>query len=587
MKRQLITYILAAFCAVAVMSCNKEAAFDKVGPDSELTVLLTASIDASTKAVSIDKNEVVCSWAIGEKVDLVYRDTVITQLSVVSIDGDKAQLSGKVLGAYRVDDEMKLFYGGTDYDYSGQTGTESSAVSKAFLQADTKVLSLVGKTLTLESATLEHQQAYMGLVFYYEDKPTNVKSVAIKEGGKNIIKTRSPLVHTDSLATYGTEEFFTVTSEEAYGQQAFYFALSDTTTTSIENHKYKLEITTIIQRDDPLEDTTIIYTGEVAVPGLRGNYFADSRVNLVRRSPVITAPTVYSHIYYDGLPHNLLIPAVVRPGTVAEYAVSSILNVVPTETEWSTAVPKRTEEGYYTVWYRVKGGNDYESILPTMVGTTIIQGMYTTSIKLPTAIDNLIYSANPQTLLDNDGRLKVNDVVKDEEKLEYYVDSVLYNGNNASLPETTPTPPTGEETTGWSENIPKGTNAGMYYIWCRYKGDISKGYMPAMDGPVTVTIAQKPVTFKADNQIVSYGNPIDVDLSHNVVLITSGNLVSGHVLHSVEFNPAGDVAIYANGTISLSNACIYYGSSVDVTNNYNISFDENKGTITVTNTPSP
>ena len=571
MKRQIITYILAAFCAVAVMSCNKEAAFDKVGPDSEFTVLLTASIDASTKAVSIDKNEVVCSWAIGEKVDLVYRDTVITQLSVVSIDGDKAQLSGKVLGAYRVDDDMRLFYGGTEYDYSGQTGTESSAVSKAFLQADTKVKSLEGKTLTLESATLEHQQAYMGLVFYYEDEPTNVTSVTIKEGGKNIIKTRSPLVHTDSLATYGTEEFFTVTSGEDYGQQAFYFALSDTTTTSIENHKYKLEITTIIQRDAPLGDTIIIYTGEVAVPGLRGNYFADSRVNLVRRSPVITAPTVYSHIYYDGLPHNLIIPAVVRPGTVAEYGVSTIPDTVPTE--WSNAVPKRTEEGYYTVWYRVKGGNDYESILPTMVGTTIIQAMYATTIALPTAIGSLTYNAGPRTLLNNNGKVKVGENDIQGAILEYYV-------KYAKFEDPVPDSPTGEETTGWSTVLPTGINAGNYYIWCRYKGDVSRGYLPSKDGYVFATIAKKGATVSANNQYVDHNGTI---VTNEEEASFSGKADgSDHYLFSVTLTTEVNTAVAgSSGPITpVENTIVIKdGAGNIVTGNYN--FTCSPGTVTV------
>ena len=354
MKRQLITYTLAAFCATAILSCNKETAIDSIGPDTERTVLLTASIDAPTKAVSIDESEVVCTWAVGETVALVYNNVVISTLEVVSVSGSKAQLSGKVKGAYDVGTAMRLYYGGTSYDYSGQTGTAASAVSRAYLTADTQIKTQDGKTLTLESVTMAHQQVYMGLFFYYESSPVKVKSVEISAGGSQIVKTQAL---GGSAVLYDTEKF-KVTASSNEGQESFYFALNDQDAAS---HEYTLTITAA-------NDKT--YTGKVAAPTAVGNYFADSKVILVRLSPVITAPTVYSYINYDGLPHNLITPAEVRPGATAYYCVSD--SVPSDNSDWSTSIPRRTEINTYKVWYKVVGGRDYESILTTKVGTVNI-----------------------------------------------------------------------------------------------------------------------------------------------------------------------------------------------------------------------
>jgi hypothetical protein len=580
MKRQIITYILAAFCAAAVFSCNKEAAIDNVGPDSdEYTVLMTAAIDASTKAVSIEGNEVVCTWAIDEEVALVYRDTVISKLKVVSVDGNKAQLSGTVRGSYTAGAEMKLFYGGDFldnivYNYTGQDGTITSAVSKAFLQGDTKVLKPrkdansvdeLAKTLTLESTTLHHQQSYMGLVFYLNDKPTDVKSVVITKNGdniENIVKVRKPLVHVapDSLSVYdyAHKDFFTVTSGQDYGQHAFYFALSDTTTT-ILNHMYKLEITTITPPASVLDkpDTTVYY-GQVAAPGLSGNYFADFRVNLVRRSPVITAPTVYSHIYYDGLPHNLNTPADVRPGAYAEYAVSEVLDEMPVESAWSRTVPRRMDQGYYAVWYKVNGGNDYESILPTFVGITSIQPMDSTKIYIPDniAVDSFTYDAESHALL----KVGIHPVVKLKETIISGA-SVQYYAKRDDA-----NPPTGEEA-GWSTDVPRGTDAGTYYIWFRYLGDSSKGYLPAKAGPVTVTIGKKPLILTAYDQDKD-------DIEKTLDKVGEFGMCNNNVLHSIDFTIVGTGDTPAAGDlIKLSNAVIRDTQrGIMVTSNYNITY---------------
>lgn len=359
MKRQFITYTLAAFCATAILSCNKEAAVDTIGPDTERTVLLEASIDASTKAVTIDPSKVVCTWEVGEHVWLVYDNTVISRLEVISVDGNKAQLSGKVKGAYNVGTAMMLYYGDTSYDYSGQTGTAESAVSKAYLQATTEIKSQNGKTLTLESVTMAHQQAYMGLSFYIGANPVKVKSVKVTVGGGNIVKTHP---FGESETTYGTE-LFTVTAPENEEQEVFYFALKDNT--SEAPHSYTLTITTASGKD---------YTGTVAAPlsSSNGNYFTDSKVILERLSPVITAPAVYSHITYDGLPHDLITPAVVRPGAIAYYCVSASAPADDYE-GWSESIPREISIGTYKVWYKVSGGPDYENILTTKVGTVTIQ----------------------------------------------------------------------------------------------------------------------------------------------------------------------------------------------------------------------
>lgn len=574
MKRQLITYILAAFCATAILSCNKEVVQDSNVPDTdEYTVLLTASIDASTKGVSIGDGKVVSTWSVGDVVELV-RDSnadTISTLKVISVNGNQAQLSGKVRGSTaKKDIPMSLYYGGTCYDYSGQDGTVKSAASKAYLKAATKIDSLVGKTFYLHDAVMEHQQSYMGLSFYRGGTPLKVHSVAITEGGQNIIR-RHPHDSSD-VAVYGTNPFI-VKSQSTVGQEVFYFALSDTTTNSILDHKYELEIMTITA-NTPTNDTTV-YKGTVTPANLKGNFFADAKVILERVSPVITAPSVYPEIYYDGLPHNLVIPAVLQPGAIAEYGVSTVPDLVPTV--WSTSIPTRTDVGSYIVWYKVEGGDYYDNILPTMVGATYIKTVSGTTIQLPTGVSDLSYDGTAQTLLNSDGKVWVNGVtVGDYDDLEYYVKEM-------PLDSDPPTPPTGDEATGWSSVIPKGTQAGEYYIWCRYNGDTSLGYLPAMNGPVKVII-KLPITITAQNQSVEqYGTIKTYAQDHSVVQL-SHSLVTGHTLESVVLTSTGTSALTDSGTISVTSAVIKSGET-DVTNiYYKITYAS--GTLTVT-APTP
>lgn len=567
MKRKLITYILAAFYAAAILSCNKEKAIDGAGPDTECTVLLTASIDASTKAVSIDESKVVCTWEVGETVELVLNNEVISTLKVISVDGNKAQLSGKVKGTYAANEDipMTLYYGGTDYDYSDQTGTAESAVSKAYMTAQTyiKTRSQDGKTLTLKSVTMAHQQAYMGLTFYKGAERVNVKSVVITAGGENIVKTRKPLATspTDTLTTYGVEQHFTM--EIGGGQDTFYFALRDTTTNDNINayyHVYTLEIIT---------ESNDTYTGSVAAPFFSdiGNYFTDSKVILERLSPVITAPTIYAIIKYDGFPHNLITPAEVRPGSTVMYCVS---DTYPTDNYagWSASIPTRTDLGSYKVWYKVDGGDDYESILTTTVGTTVIRAEDYATTVAPTAINNLQYDGTDRYLV-NPGYLKVNDSTTGP-GLEYCV-------------KTDSIDPPASNDSGWGSGIPMGNNAGNYYIWYRYPG-AEYPYLPTMEGPVIVTIGKRSLTLTAKDQSVASGGYITTNTSQ--VVVGGMGLATGQTLESVTFTPNSSEEITSawigstGGPIALSDAVIKSGS-VTVTYNYDITYVN--GHVTISN----
>ena len=565
MKRQLFTYILAAFCATAILSCNKEAANDSIAPDDECTVLLSASIDASTKAVGFDESKVVCTWTVGDTVKLV-RDNdakIISKLIVTSVDGDKAQLSGQLRGSYGLTGtNMSLYYGGTCYDYSGQDGTVESAASKAYLKAATKIDSLVGKTFYLHDAVMEHQQSYMGLSFYRGGTPLKVHSVAITEGGQNIIR-RHPHDSSD-VAVYGTNPFI-VKSQSTVGQEVFYFALSDTTTNSILDHKYELEIMTITA-NTPTNDTTV-YKGTVTPANLKGNFFADAKVILERVSPVITAPSVYPEIYYDGLHLNLVNPAVLQPGAIAEYGVSTVPDVVPTV--WSTSIPTRTDVGSYIVWYKVEGGDYYDNILPTMVGATYIKTVSGTTIQLPTGVSGLYYNCTAQTLLYSDGKVWVNSSVVSTD-LEYYVKEM-------PLDSDPPTPPTGDEATGWSSVIPKGTQAGEYYIWCRYNGNTSLGYLPAMNGPVKVII-RLPITITAANQTVTQGGSIK-QYSDDPDMVTFSTPVLG--IHTFTVTLTADTSTIGVFTEGITPSIVIKSGETDVTNiYYKITYA--RGTLTVT-----
>ena len=122
MKRQIFSYVLAAACTIAAVSCNLDQEIELLDPNQEREVVITANIgeEPFSRAVSVSGEAIATTWSESDQVALVYENKVISTLRVASIKGASAQLVGTVKGAYPKDTPFTLYYGGTSYTYYGQ-----------------------------------------------------------------------------------------------------------------------------------------------------------------------------------------------------------------------------------------------------------------------------------------------------------------------------------------------------------------------------------------------------------------------------------------------------------------------------------
>ena len=523
MKRQLLIACLAALCASTVLSCNKDAEEDYlVDPLQDREVLLTASLadGPDTRAVSVSGDAVSCSWNVDDKLALVYGGEIISELTVSSISGNRAALSGKVKGAYPEGTEFTLYYGGTDYNYASQSGTQADASRRAYLSSTATIARQDNKTLQLGPVSLGHRQAYFELSFQYGPDLLKVKKVEVT--GSDCLVKRRPLAGNPEYFT--AAEPFTVTAASDQGADIMYFALCDESTADVT---YVFKVTDI---------NGVTYEKEYKIDGLtvsnpylyktgtaqNGSYHSGNWV-LDQKSAVSEAPVAIQTTVYDGNAHALVTPGRLPEGTVGaviEYYTAPRLPLSATPgiypftdfaqlqpnagSTWSTTVPEGTDPGEYYIWYRVRGGlyfkNDPEDAEAFVIGKQVDSNparilRRTLAVTAPAAVANLKYTGSSQALVTA-GSLKdeLNGSLTDC-VLQYYVDSVAIGASAPAAPEAT--------ATGWSTKVPRGIGAKDYYVW--YKVDGGDYYYEVAVTPVS-SVAIRIVTTDA---VVA--NPVPIE----------------------------------------------------------------------------
>ena len=151
---------------------------------------------------------------------------------------------------------------------------------------------------------------------------------------------------------------------------------------------------------------------------------------------VLQEPTAKTNLKYTGEPIELVTPGIVEGATMYYTVLDSNYNYV---VYYSTDIPTATEVGTYKVYFEVPETDNYE-LYEDIVNVTIAKGDIVLD-KDPTAIDNLVYSAQAQNLIEP-GSI--------QGKTIYY-----------KLGED------GE----YSENIPSATEVGIYTIYYKVDGD--------------------------------------------------------------------------------------------------------------------
>ena len=95
----------------------------------------------------------------------------------------------------------------------------------------------------------------------------------------------------------------------------------------------------------------------------------------------------------------------------------------------------------------------------------------------------------------------------------------------------------------------------------------------------TFTINGRPITIKADNQTITYGETISVEPDE--VSVTSGSLIDGHAITDITLTPGGGTDVTTSGTVTPSAAVIMDNiSGSDMTSAYSITYEAGNLTIT-------
>ena len=158
---------------------------------------------------------------------------------------------------------------------------------------------------------------------------------------------------------------------------------------------------------------------------------------------VSTAPVASTGLIANGSAHNLLTSGGTATNGTMKYAIGTDAMTAPTD-GWNATIPTRADAGTYYVWYKAAGNGTQDSI-PVCLTVTISGVASVTTI--PTVSTGLKSKESPQNLLTNKG-------VAADGTMQFAL-----GVNDTDAP-----------TSGWSEDIPQGTEAKTYHVWYKAAG---------------------------------------------------------------------------------------------------------------------
>lgn len=216
---------------------------------------------------------------------------------------------------------------------------------------------------------------------------------------------------------------------------------------------------------------------------------------IVKSDPTVTAPTGKQ------LPYNGKAQALAEAGEVdggkMEYSLDG-------ET-YSAAMPTATDAGDYTVYYRVTGDDNHNSVAIIKMKAAITK--IDPTVTAPKA-KTLTYTAAAQALVEA-GKT-------DGGKLEYSLDDKIYG-----------------------DTVPTATNAGSYTVYYKVVGD--NNYNDVKAASVQVEISKAPLTVTAEAKTKRDGTE-DPDLTYTASGLLGSDVISG-ALERAEGEKVGEYAI--------------------------------------------
>ncbi len=269
---------------------------------------------------------------------------------------------------------------------------------------------------------------------------------------------------------------------------------------------------------------------------------------------------------YNGSEIALVTAGTAEGGTVW-YSTTNGANLSDT-TQWSTAIPKKTNAGTYDVWYYIKGDANHSNSAVYKL-TSKINKVASSFANDPLANDS-VYDGTAHNLLktDNiiykydDGNYKNNGYVSEficSNGYRYHSNTSTYTNYTHNTPTATGgtlqyavtkagiIPDTANDA-DWSYSNslwPKATNAGTYWVWWRVKGDSNHLDYPST--PLTTSSTNK-VEVTIDKAKSSYSEGFKVEGCNKIYHATEYNLVTvtgtvngGALMFSTDYDGISDI----------------------------------------------
>ena len=229
---------------------------------------------------------------------------------------------------------------------------------------------------------------------------------------------------------------------------------------------------------------------------------ASIAVSIGKATPDVTTVPTALELYYTGQPQALITAGVASAGTM-QYSLDN--------KEWITDIPTATDEGNYTVYYKVVGNENYNDVPAATVAVTI-------------------GAAQPIELTSTDGKewtLASMPAYNVELEVEYYpaatlttaptpIDAyatgsaqVLVTGgavDGGSFEYALGNDATTAPSEGWTATVPTATAPATYYVWYKVVGDDTHSDSEDAPACLTAKISGFPVTIAANEYITYYSD---------------------------------------------------------------------------------
>lgn len=247
------------------------------------------------------------------------------------------------------------------------------------------------------------------------------------------------------------------------------------------------------------------------------------QVTIAKANPTYTAPTAKT------LTYNSNAQALLNAGSTSHGTIQYSSN----NSSWGNTIPTGTNATSYTVYWRLNGDSNHNSVASTSIKVSIAK--VTPTVTAPTA-KTLTYNGSAQNLV-NAGSTNYG-------TLQYSTDNSNY-----------------------SVNIPKGTNAGNYTVYYKVVGDSNINNVNAKSISVSISKANRTVTISGNQTSMtpSQSNTISVTATGNpassLISVTSSNTavatISGTTINAVGGGTTTITATVASDTNYNSGSASY------------------------------